>query len=173
MNSLRLPVTLLVIVVVGFFVWFWLARPISVHAPAQTSTTTVSTTSNSSGQASSPQTTPSPTLDPSSVAQNIVGSWQSTDDANYSVAITSAGKWTDSYKGSNASSSVSETGTYELFTSADPDKDFTGTLVPGVVYVKVSEGTSVLYFSVLDASASNLQLSYLDRGNTLSFVKVQ
>jgi hypothetical protein len=41
------------------------------------------------------------------------------------------------------------------------------------VYLKIAEGNSTLYYSVLEASPDQLQLSYLDRGNTLSFVRVQ
>lgn len=166
MNNLRTPVIILVAVLIALGAWFvWSNRP----APVVTATVTSASTTAPATQVQAP----APTLDQAAVAQNVVGSWQSTDDPNYSVTITASGKWTDSYKGADASSSVSETGTYELFTSQNPDKDFTGVLVPGVVYVKVSEGSSVLYFSVLEASSDNLQLSYLDRGNTLSFVKEQ
>lgn len=171
MNSLRIPVTLLVIIVVGISAWFWFARPTAAPIPASTATSTVSVLKPTPFTTAAPTATP--TLDPSAVAANIVGTWRSTDDANYTVAITSAGKWTDSYAGSNASNSISETGTYTLFTSSDPDKDFTGTLVPDVVYLKVTEGKDTLYYSVLSAEGNTLQLSYLDRGNTLSFVKTQ
>ena len=168
MNS-RAFLWFLVIVIVALIVgWFVLIRP-SAPAPVQeenTATTTATVT---------PEPQPVPATPPpglATVTADIVGNWASTDDANYTVQITAGGKWTDTYKGSD-SSNASETGMYTLFTSQAPDKDFTGVLVPGIVYVKVVEGQSTLYFSVLTASANELQLSYLDRGNTLSFVKVQ
>jgi hypothetical protein len=173
MNNLRVPVAALVIIVAGISAWFLLSRQSpSPIVPQASSTTTSSTTAASAGF---PTGTPAPLPppNPASVFAAIVGSWRSTDDANYSVAITSSGKWTDSYKGSDAAKSVSQSGTYALFTSQDPDKAFTGTLVPGVVYLKVSEGNSVLFYSVLEAGTSTMQLSYLDRGNTLSFVRAQ
>ena len=102
----------------------------------------------------------------------MVGSWQSTDDPNYQIQVTASGKWTDTYAGADASSAT-QTGTYELFTSANPDKDFSGVLVPNVVYLKVTENKLSLYYSVQQANGTNFQISYLDRGNTLSFVKVQ
>jgi hypothetical protein len=171
MNNLRTPITILVVIIVALVGWFVWAHQSAASAPAAVQTQTATTTLPEQVQ-SAPITT-APTLDPTVVAQNMVGSWQSVDDPNYSISVTASGKWTDSYQGSNASSSVSETGDYTIFTSTDPDKDFTGILVPGVVYVKVAEGTTISYFSVLQASGNELQLSYLDRGTTLSFIKTQ
>lgn len=173
MNNLRVPIALLVIIVAGMFAWFLLSRQSPDSAISQTSPATTASSTASAADFPTGTPAPLPPPDPASVFATIVGSWQSTDDSNYSVTITSSGKWTDSYKGSGASNSVSESGTYALFTSQNPDKTFTGTLVPGVVYLKVSEGNSVLFYSVLETSTTTLQLSYLDRGNTLSFVKVQ
>jgi|SRR5665213_430010 len=167
MNSRAFIAFLVVLIVVIVAGWFILIHP-SAQAPTATTTatTTVATTPVVQDE---PSTMPS---NPATVAANIAGNWQSTDDSNYTVQITSGGKWTDTYKGSD-STGASLSGNYTLFTSTNPDKNFTGVLVPGVVYVKVVEGSSTLYFSVLAASGNVLQLSYLDRGNTLSFVKVQ
>ncbi len=163
MNSVRTPLIILAAIIIGLCAWYVFSNR---TAPApQTQAATVP-------QQAAAQETPSPNLDEAAVAANISGTWQSTDDPNYSVVATSGGKWTDTYR-SDASSSVSQTGAYTLFTSQHPDPDFTGVLMPGVVYLKIAEGSSTLYFSVLEASGSALQLSYLDRGNTLSFTKVQ
>jgi len=167
MNNLRTPIIILVVIILALGAWYFISR----QSPAMLVTQTTVSTTTSPASGSTLATEAPTTLNAAATAVNVVGTWQSTDDPNYSVVITSDGKWTDNYKGADASSSTSETGTYELFTSTNPDKDFTGVLVPGVVYVKVSEGTSVLYFSVLEASGQQLQLSYLDRGNTLSFTK--
>lgn len=165
MNNLRIPIIILVIVVIALGAWFFF-----VHQNITPSPVPSAVDSTSSPQATSAS---NPVLDPATVAANAVGTWQSTDDPNYTVVITADGKWTDNYKTANASDDISESGTYLLFTSADPDPDFTDTIVPGIVYVKLTEGSDVYYYSVLEADASNLQLSYLARGNTLSFTKVQ
>jgi hypothetical protein len=170
MNRLSVPIGILVVIVVALAVWFVVSEHGAPSAPQQTATTTATT-----GQAPvTVEQTPSQpvTLDPATVAGDIVGSWQSTDDPNYQIQVTASGKWTDTYAGADASSAT-QTGTYELFTSANPDKDFTGVLVPGVVYLKVTENNLSLYYSVQQANGTNFQISYLDRGNTLSFVKVQ
>jgi hypothetical protein len=169
MNSLRVPVAILVVIVIALGAWYVLSRPSAHSEPPQT--TSVATTTVTTTATTQPAETTPPTLNLSAVAANIMGSWQSTDDFNYTVNVDANNKWTDSYRGSDASSSVSETGTYTLFTSANPDKSFTGVLVPGVVYLKVAEGKTVTYYSVLKAAGDELQLSYLDRGNTLSFVR--
>jgi hypothetical protein len=170
MNRLSIPIGILVAIVILLGVWGYVAHRQGTSAPTQTATTTAPTQQTPTGVV---QTPPHPvTLDPATVAKDVVGDWQSTDDPNYQIQVTASGKWTDTYAGSDASSAT-QTGTYELFTSAKPDKDFTGVLVPGVVYLKVTENGLSLYYSILKANGSNLQISYLDRGNTLSFVKVR
>ncbi|HTR18763.1 MAG TPA: hypothetical protein VMH91_02165 [Candidatus Paceibacterota bacterium] len=171
MNSRAFLGFLVVVIVALVLGWFFFVYPRSATTPGEEATTTATEVTTAASQEPT-TTTPSPTLDPGTVTANIVGNWVSTTDSNYTVQITAGDKWTDTYKGSDKSS-ASLSGTYTLFTSAHPDKDFTGVLVPGVVYLKVVEGRSTLYYSVVAAGGNELQLSYLDRGNTLSFVKVQ
>lgn len=170
MNSLRVPVTLLILVVLAFGAWLFYSHQIAATAPRSNSAATTSAPTVIQDQST---VNPTPSLNEAAVAAAMPGSWQSTDDPSYSIEITSNGKWTDQYKGANASSSVSETGTYTLFTSADPDPDFSAVLAQGVVYIKLVEGSDTYFYSVLQAGSGNLQLSYLARGNTLSFVKAQ
>lgn len=168
MSDLRIPAIILAIIAIALGGWYILAHQNFTSTLAQTN----STTAVSAATSTQTQTAPAGFgLDQAAVAQTIAGAWQSTDDANYSINVTSGGTWTDTYAGANASSSVSQTGSYALFTSANPDPDFTGVLVPGLVYLKVSEGNSTTYFSVLAADGQQLQLSYLNRGTTLSFVR--
>ncbi|MDR3571649.1 MAG: hypothetical protein P4L81_05670 [Candidatus Pacebacteria bacterium] len=178
MNNLRTPVIILVIILVAVGAWLLGYRqhtePTAANDTAQLQQGSTQTPVDTSASGTdSTATSPTPPLDPSTVATNVVGTWQSVDDPNYTVVITADGKWTDKYKGGDASSSVSETGTYKIFTSANPDPGFDSTIVPGTVYTVVKEGKSTLYYSVLEASGTNLQLSYLARGNTLAFVRVQ
>lgn len=109
------------------------------------------------------------TLNIGSVENDIVGTWQSVDDPNYSITITSDGTWTDFY---GTTTPAEETGSLTLFTSEDPSVGYQGSTTPGVVYLKVAEGKSTLYYSLTKLTEAHLQLLYLDRGNTLSFVKV-
>ncbi len=172
MNSLRLPVTLLVIVIVLFGGWFLYVHS-EAAAPQPTPQAPATTAAPTAIQTSQSGLNPAPALNEAAVATNINGVWQSTDDPSYSVDITSSGKWTDDYKEAGATTTISETGTYTFFTSANPDPDFSGPLASGVVYLKLVEGPDTYFYSVLEATNNQLQLSYLARGNTLSFVRVQ
>jgi len=159
---------IIVVILVALGGWYILAHEnITSALPSDDSTTTIAGETLPASEAASSTDV---ALEPATVATNVVGSWQSTDDPNYTVKITAGGKWTDAY---GADASASQTGTYTIFTSQNPDKDFTGVLQPGIVYIKLVEGSSTYYYSVLDASGNTLQISYLDRGNTLSFTRVQ
>ena len=177
----RVILTLVILIIALIVVWFFALAHVGtatpVVAPVVQATTTVATstgtplfTSTSTPTAVVPAPISGPDLP--TVTQNIVGSWQSTDDGNYSVKITANGKWTDTYS-TSATNSASQTGTYTLFTSADPDPALAAAVTPGVVYIKLVEGKSTSFFGVVQADGGNLQLVYLDRGNTISFVKTQ
>ena len=168
---------IIVVLLVALGGWYVLAHE-NVTATLPTTDTTeaqATTTTPTPNPVVATSTSPAPTstIDPQTVATNIVGSWRSVDDQNYTIGVTADGKWTDTYKGTDASSTLTQTGTYTIFTNANPDPKFDGTIVPGVVYVKVAEGSTVNYFSVIDASGNDLQLSYLARGNTLAFIRIQ
>ncbi len=170
MNNLRAPIALLVVIIVVAGGWFYF-----VHQRAAMPSSPIITQSTPS--ANYPDSQPAlpalPLPDPTTVSTDIVGTWDSSDDPNYSVVIDQNGKWTDRYEEGNGSSTISETGTYTLFTSDKPDPDFTGQARSGIVYIKLVEGHDTYFYSVLGANGTALQLSYLARGNTLSFVKAQ
>lgn len=167
---------IIVVLVVALGAWYIVSKNSPTPAvPASTATTTAATTTamttaTSTAQQPSglPQTQPS--ADSAQIKSAMVGTWQSVDDNNYHVKITAGGAWTDSY---GTSTAATQSGTYTLFTSDMPDKNLPIPAQPGVVYLKVVEGKDTFYYSVIEASGNALQLSYLDRGNTLSFVKVQ
>ncbi|HUO50080.1 MAG TPA: hypothetical protein VMU25_00695 [Candidatus Paceibacterota bacterium] len=163
---------IIVVLVVAIGAWYMAAYHMPEASPATSTTTTASSTdSNASTSAQSsgvPLTQPS--ADPAQIGSNMVGTWQSVDDGNYHVKITADGTWTDSY---GTTTSATQTGKYSLFTNATDDKDLPIPAQPGVVYLKVIEGKDTFYYSVIEASSNTLQLSYLDRGNTLAFVRIQ
>lgn len=111
-----------------------------------------------------------PSTDLAQIRSAMVGTWQSADDGNYHIKISADGRWTDSY---GTSTQAAQTGTYKIFTNATPDKNLPIPAQPGIVYLKVAEGNSTFYYSIIAASDTTLQFSYLARGNTLAFVRVQ
>jgi|GEM_PF-1862334 hypothetical protein len=100
----------------------------------------------------------------------LIGTWQSTQDANYTLIIDPGGTTMERYAGDSSSDA---TGTISLFTSANPDIDFQGDVAPDVVYVKISNADLTRYFSIVEATNDSLKLTYLDRGNELDFTRVR
>jgi hypothetical protein len=105
----------------------------------------------------------------------MVGTWKSTDDASFTRTFNDDGTVVDAYTGD---ASATETGT---FTTVDPLKEPAGafdTVSPeslaGMTVLKLSFPKSgVMYFGVQSETESSLNLIYIGRGNTLSFVKVK
>lgn len=113
--------------------------------------------------------TPAPSAALAAVQASVLGTWQSTDDTQFTREFDRGGIAKDSYKGA-----VVSTGTWATFTSQKPlDTPFT--LEPGVVYLQMSmQGSQapVLNFKVVKITPDELQLLYVDHGNILSFRRI-
>lgn len=104
------------------------------------------------------------------VSAALVGTWRSNDDAKFTREFKSDGTVTDAYEGDASATTVGE---WTLFTSANADAGFPGTVSSGVMYLKMTTQYEAMFFTVLNVDAEELQLSYLDRGNTLNFTRVK
>ncbi|MBV9159930.1 MAG: hypothetical protein JO019_05035 [Candidatus Kaiserbacteria bacterium] len=100
----------------------------------------------------------------------LEGTWQSTEDSKFTREFKADGSFTDSYAGDASAATV---GTWNLFTSGNPDPGLHDALEPGATYLKMTDPNEVLFFSLLHIDDSDLQLSYLDRGNTLEFRRIK
>lgn len=100
----------------------------------------------------------------------LIGSWRSTDDTRYSLAIDGAGSAVERYQGD---ANATATSTWALFTSANPDPTFSGKEQAGVVYLRLSDSAGERHFGIVTVSPSTLELVYLDRGGTLRFTRVR
>lgn len=102
---------------------------------------------------------------------NIVGKWQSTEDAKFTREFKSNGTVVDMYDNGSVSN-----GTWASFTSAS--KKVTRATFPlevGITYVQLAMTGSQadeLNFKIIKLSPEELELVYMDRGNTLRFKKV-
>jgi len=101
------------------------------------------------------------------VSANIVGSWQSTEDAKFTRVFNNDGTTADLYDGE----AVSE-GTWRTFTSVNaPDTSFP--IAEGIVYLAIeTTDAETLYFSLGALTPERLELTYLDRGNLLTFTRI-
>ncbi len=104
------------------------------------------------------------------VSESIVRSWQSTQDPMFVREFKTDGTVVDSYDGKAES-----TGTWTVFTKASaPAVPFT--LAEGTSYVQIMMSgaeADILNFSVNALTPEALELTYMERGNTLSFKSVQ
>lgn len=104
------------------------------------------------------------------VRGNIIGTWQSVDDAKFTRVFKIDGTVTDLYGGKMTSSD-----TFQVFTKAAP-LDVPFPLEDGAVYVQLAASANpadTLNFKVSKLTPEELELVYMDRGNVLRFTKVQ
>ena len=103
-------------------------------------------------------------IDAESTSAKIVGRWQSTQDEKAVIVFNADGTTQDLYDGEAVSS-----GTWQVDTVGVEGIDFNPT---GVFRHSTSEGQGYDY-AVLAAGDTQLTLSYLARGNTLNYVRVE
>jgi hypothetical protein len=103
--------------------------------------------------------------------ENMVGTWQSTDDAKSVREFKADGTFADSYDGA-----VVGTGTYKVFTQANLNGvTVSFPLDTNAAYAQLNDSTAgALNFRVaMSADANSMQMYYMDRGGVLNFTRVQ
>lgn len=100
----------------------------------------------------------------------MLGTWENVEDPKFTREFKADGTVVDMYEGDP---SATVNATWRLFTAGDTDPDFQGSISSDTTYLKISDASTALFFSVVKAIGNDLQLIYLDRGNTLNFTKVQ
>lgn len=159
MNSRTITaVALIIIVALLTYIYFLTGR-------SSPSTDTVAT---STGEVSAKM---APNALASQRDPKMAGTWKADDDAKATREFSLDGTVTDRYEGD---ASATDTGTWEV---VDPTKEVIGVpaeSVAGMTVIRLNfEKTGPLFFSVLSVSDTKLELSYLGRGNTLSYTKVR
>lgn len=102
--------------------------------------------------------------------EKMTGTWKSSDDAKFTRTFNADGTFTDSYEGEP---SANESGTYSVVDATKVDVGVPATAIAGMTVVKLSSSSGDLYFSINEVTDSTLVMTYLGRGNILSFTKVQ
>lgn len=95
------------------------------------------------------------------VETHMIGRWQSTDDARSIVAYREDGVIQDMYDGE-----VLSEGTWELYTDNDARYN------PSSVFLRTVVDDTTFEYAVLSAEGDRFTISYLARGNTLSYVRL-
>jgi len=104
--------------------------------------------------------------------QLMVGRWRSVDDARAMVEVRADGTWIDSYTGIPSATAASH---WLLFSGAHPPKDAAGeTLDAKSTYLEVTDkDAGPLFYQLELVDAKTLELSYLARGNELTYARVK
>ena len=115
------------------------------------------------------QESPTPTISLAADSMSsVVGLWESEEDSKFTREILNDGSVVDRYQ-----DDADSKGRWMVFTKEIPDTTFNGSLDEGSVYLSLTMSeTEKLYFRILRADKDSLELSYLDRGNTLSFTRI-
>lgn len=107
----------------------------------------------------------------------LIGTWQGTDDPRSQVSYNENGMYADVYifgeGGDPVKGEVTDRGTWEV---SDTPPSPTEGVAAGQIYFlkKVPEGTGkAIDYSIIRIDDKALQLSYLARGNALSFKRVR
>lgn len=103
------------------------------------------------------------------VARDIVGRWKSTDDAKFTREFAADSTVVDKYQGDE---SATMQGMWKIFSRSN------GEMAPfplqdGIVYLKISTPEEVLFFRISRITSDSLEMTYLDSGGTLKFIKVR
>jgi hypothetical protein len=105
------------------------------------------------------------------VTENMLGKWESTDDAKFVREFKAGDVMVDWY--GNESKSA---GLWVVFTKEKAPKVFPYPMDPKAVYVQITmSGTQAdtLNFAINKITPDELQMTYLDRGGVLNFKRVQ
>lgn len=145
-------------------------RSIHIDSDSLTSSQPPSTTVSTSGDVPLPAPTATTTSLATTMHAMLEGVWRATDDTRALREFRTDGTEIDSYVGD---SNATATSTWRLFTSQNPDVSLQEPLVDGVVYLKLTSGDGTLFFAVEYVTTRTLNLTYLGRGNTLSYTRVR
>ena len=105
------------------------------------------------------------------VTENMLGKWQSADDAKYVREFKAKDMVVDWYDGKTVS-----TGLWVAFTKEKAPKIFPYTMDTSSVYLQLTMTGSqadTLNYKISKVTQDELQLVYLDRGGVLTFKRVQ
>ena len=103
------------------------------------------------------------------ISKILIGSWRSEANVRFTRTFAADGSVTDRMEANEADTTKAQ---WRLFT----DKDRDGALekvMPGVTYLRVDNGTDVIFFEIVKADRRRLYLRYADRrGLLLRFTRV-
>jgi hypothetical protein len=106
-----------------------------------------------------------------SLKELLAGTWQSASDPRFIRELDANGQAIDRYEGEDRDALA---GSWTIFLGSAPPAKFAGrTLDAKSVYLELDQEGDTLLFALVHLSRSDLQMVYLERGNTLVFLRLK
>ena len=106
----------------------------------------------------------------SAATDALNGTWISKDDSKFRREFYDNGEVIDRYEGD---ANATQEGTWKVFTKENPDSEFTSAYENGVIYLRMNMAGDKSYFKLIKVTPEELEMVYLERGNTLRFDRFQ
>lgn len=119
--------------------------------------------------ASTTQTLEQSSLSESEISRGIIGVWQSADDPSFTREFSVDATVTDTYDGV-APETIE--GRWAVFTSPTGEKP-PFPIGKGITYLRISMPEEAMYFNVTKLTEKEIELTYLDSGELVSFQRVR
>jgi len=97
------------------------------------------------------------------IQDSLVGVWQSTQDPKAVLKIDNGGKYSDWYDNGE----MLGEGTWEVYEQEGAEYD------PSGIFLSMNVDENIFEYAILEASETTLTLSYLARGNTLNYSRIE
>lgn len=100
----------------------------------------------------------------------LVGTWQSQNDTKLTREFDADGRTVERYEGDDSATNI---GRWALFYGKSPPPGFSGQKFEDkVVYLKIDQNGDVLLFALAGLTRSDMKMVYLERGNVMSFARL-
>lgn len=100
----------------------------------------------------------------------LVGTWQSQNDTKLTREFDADGTTIERYEGDDSGTNI---GRWTLFFGKSPPPGFSGhKLEDKVVYLIIDQNGDVLLFALAGLTRSDMKMIYLERGNVMTFARL-
>jgi hypothetical protein len=106
-------------------------------------------------------------MSPEQIGLRLVGVFQSTQDENISLDVTSDGKWTENYVGEEPVVT-----TWRVFAGDQPPAGEAQTFTPGSRYLELKGEDGATYYELGHVGEDGFDMFYTGRGNRLAYSRI-
>ena len=106
-------------------------------------------------------------MTPEAITTKLVGVYKSTQDDRSTLTVTSDGKWTETYDGTDPVVS-----TWRVFAGTDAPEGTNVTFTPVSRYLELSSADGAVYYEMGGISEEGFDMFYTARGNHLGFARI-